>query len=439
MPKVLIVGDDMTGVNSSAVLLSRQGLRCATFFDLDLYTPEEGKNLDVVVVSTDSRSIAAQEAYDRVDKAMKKLYDSSVQLVNKRMDSTLRGNIGPELKAILDNVPKGTMALMVPVFPTSGRVCIGGYLMVNQVPLEQTIVAKDPKNPITTSKVVPLVAKQMDEPVGFIELSTVLQGSEAVKKAILQYNDEGVRVVVIDATTNETVADIAKAAKETGLPIVAVDPGPFTSAMTAEVVEMEEARGQKVFLTVGSVSDNTRRQMEDIRLKYAHHLVNVSVLDLIDDAKRETEIERVVQEICVNPDAYEVLGVTTTCWECDVIDLGKVAAEKGTTQDEISQRISKGLARITVRVIEELGDCIGGLFTSGGDVTVAVCDALQAICIEVKDEILPLAVYGRLHKGIFDKHPIVTKGGLIGDDTAISKCVDYLLIKLSNESYAKKN
>ena len=105
MPKVLIVGDDMTGVNSSAVLLSRQGLRCATFFDLDLYTPEEGKNLDVVVVSTDSRSIAAQEAYDRVDKAMKKLYDNSVQLVNKRMDSTLRGNIGPELKAILDNVP----------------------------------------------------------------------------------------------------------------------------------------------------------------------------------------------------------------------------------------------------------------------------------------------------------------------------------------------
>ena len=439
MPKVLIVGDDMTGVNSSAVLLSRQGLRCATFFDLDLYTPEEGKNLDVVVVSTDSRSIAAQEAYDRVDKAMKKLYDSSVQLVNKRMDSTLRGNIGPELKAILDNVPKGTMALMVPVFPTSGRVCIGGYLMVNQVPLEQTIVAKDPKNPITTSKVVPLVAQQLDEPVGFIELSTVLQGSEAVKKAILQYNDEGVRVVVIDATTNETVADIAKAAKATGLPIVAVDPGPFTSAMTAEVVEMEEARGQKVFLTVGSVSDNTRRQMEDIRLKYAHHLVNVSVLDLIDDAKREAEIERVVQEICVNQDAYEVLGVTTTCWECDVIDLGKVAAEQGTTQDEISQRISKGLARITVRVIEELGDCIGGLFTSGGDVTVAVCDALQAICIEVKDEILPLAVYGRLHKDIFDKHPIVTKGGLIGDDTAISKCVDYLLIKLSNESYAKKN
>ena len=34
--------------------------------------------------------------------------------------------------------------------------------------------------------------------------------------------------------------------------------------------------------------------------------------------------------------------------------------------------------------------------------------------------------------------PIVTKGGLIGDDTAISKCVDYLLIKLSNESYSKK-
>lgn len=435
MPKVLIIGDDMTGVNSSAVLLARQGLRCATFFDLDLYDATAEEDLDVVVVSTDSRSIEAAEAYARVDRAMKKLYDGSVQLVNKRMDSTLRGNIGPELKAILDNLPKGTMAIMVPVFPSSGRVCIGGYLLVNQVPLERTIVAKDPKNPINTSKVVPLVAAQMDEPVGFIELSTVLQGPDAVKKAILKYDAEGVRVVVIDATTDETVADIAKAAKATGLPIVAVDPGPFTSAMTAEVVESEAARGQKVFLAVGSVSENTRRQLDDIRLKYAHHLVHVSVAKLVDEAEREREIERVVGEICVDSDAYEVLGVITTCREGDVIDLSEAAKKQGTTQDEISRRISQGLARISVRVVEELGERIGGLFTSGGDVTVAVCAEMQSVCIEVKDEILPLAVYGRLHKGVFDNRPIVTKGGLIGDDTAISRCVEYLLIKLSNERY----
>ena len=33
--------------------------------------------------------------------------------------------------------------------------------------------------------------------------------------------------------------------------------------------------------------------------------------------------------------------------------------------------------------------------------------------------------------------PIITKGGLIGDDKAIIKCVDYLLTKLSNEYHSK--
>lgn len=438
MPKVLIIGDDMTGVNSSAVLLARQGLNCATFFDLEDYTPEESNKLDVVIISTDSRSIDAKEAYARVDRAIRKTYASDVLLVNKRIDSTLRGNIGAELLAILDYLPEGTMALVVPVFPASGRVCIGGYLMVDQVPLEQTIVAKDPKNPICTSKVLPLVQKQLDEPVGFIELSTVLQGSPAVEAELQRYHQEKCRIVVADATTNQNVEDIAKAAKASGISLVAVDPGPFTSALAAEMIAAKPAvRGQKVLLTVGSVTEKTRRQLDDLRLKYTHHLIPVSVRKLIAPAERQEEILRVAKMLVQHPAECEVLGIITSCRDGDVLDLNEVARAEQTSKDEISQRIATGLAEITVRVIEELGDYIGGLFTSGGDVTVAVCDALQSICIEVKDEILPLAVYGRLHKGNFDHRPIVTKGGLIGDDSAISKCVEYLLIKLSNEKYNK--
>lgn len=439
MPKVLIIGDDMTGVNASAVLLARQGLTCATFFDLDNYDAGKNQHLDTVVISTDSRSIDAATAYRRVDRAMKAVYDDRVKLVNKRMDSTLRGNIGAELKGILDNLPAGTLALVVPVFPASGRVCIGGYLMVHQVPLEKTIVAKDPKNPITTSKVVPLIAEQMQEQVGFIELSTVLQGEQAIAESITEQHSAGCRVIVVDATTDDHVKDIAKAAKATKLRLVAVDPGPFTGAMAMELIDTPPTgKGQKVLLTVGSVSDATRRQMEDIRLKYSHHIVNVDVLKLIDAGQRDQEISRVVQTLATAADQYEVLGVTTTCWECDVLDLNKLARERNTTEDAISQQIAQGLAAITRKMIQELGPVIGGLFTSGGDVTVAVCAELKAVSIEIKDEVLPLAVYGRIHQGVFHNRPIITKGGLIGDDTAISKCVDYLLIKLSNESYAKK-
>ena len=76
---------------------------------------------------------------------------------------------------------------------------------------------------------------------------------------------------------------------------------------------------------------------------------------------------------------------------------------------------------------------IGGLYTSGGDVTVAVCKAFKSSGIAVKDEVLPLAAYGRIINGEYNNIPIITKGGLVGDSTALVKSVEYLLTKISNE------
>jgi uncharacterized protein YgbK (DUF1537 family) len=234
--------------------------------------------------------------------------------------------------------------------------------------------------------------------------------------------------------TDADVMEIAKAAKSTNIPLVSVDPGPFTSAMTTQLLGSQIiGKRQKVMLTVGSVSELTRRQLEEVRLKYAHNLVNISVAKLIDAAEKENEINRVVNLLTSQVEKYDVLGVTTTSLESDVLNLKELASRQGATEDEVSQRIAKGLAEVTIKVIQKLGCDIGGLFTSGGDVTVAVFSEVKAACMQIKDEVLPLAVYGRIHKGIFHNFKIVTKGGLIGDDTAICKCVDYLLDKLANE------
>ena len=64
--------------------------------------------------------------------------------------------------------------------------------------------------------------------------------------------------------------------------------------------------------------------------------------------------------------------------------------------------------------------------------TVAVCNSLGAAGIKVEGEIMPLAVYSRLIGGSYNNMPIVTKGGLIGDEKALIKCIDYLLSKINN-------
>lgn len=438
MSKVVIIADDLTGANATSVLLVRQGFKAVTFLNLDKYNGEEYKDLNVVSISTDSRGIEGDTAYRRVKDVVDFFKDEEVTLFSKRIDSTLRGNIGVEISAILDNLDDDTLAIVVPSFPTSSRVCIGGYLMVNQLPLEKTDVAKDPKTPIFTSSVVKLIGAQTEYKIGFIELDMVLKGIESIKSAIIGEKEKGSRVIVIDATTDDDILKIAKAVKSTGIKVISVDPGPFTAALAEEYLEIPTGGpGQKVMLTVGSVSNLTRKQLDEVRLRYSPLFVNVSALNLIYDETRKDEINKVVEKIVKDVLDYDVIGVITTSKEDEVLNLNKIAKELEISEDEVSQRISSGLADITIGVLEKTDSLIGGLFTSGGDVTVAVCKALGSAGIYVKDEVLPLAVYGRITKGTYDHMPIITKGGLIGDDKATIKCVEYLLTKLSNEYHTK--
>lgn len=186
MSKVVIIADDLTGANATSVLLVREGFKAVTFLNLDKYNSEEYKDLNVVSISTDSRGVEADLAYERVKDVVDFFKDEKVRLFSKRIDSTLRGNIGVEISAILDTLNDDTLAIVVPSFPTSGRVCIGGYLMVNQVPLEKTDVAKDPKTPIYTSSVVKLIEEQIDYKIGFIQLDQVLKGIESIKDGIMR-------------------------------------------------------------------------------------------------------------------------------------------------------------------------------------------------------------------------------------------------------------
>lgn len=61
--KLAIIADDLTGANDSGVQLARHGLKTSVLFDMD---EDHITKYDAVVFDTDSRSIAAEKAYERV-------------------------------------------------------------------------------------------------------------------------------------------------------------------------------------------------------------------------------------------------------------------------------------------------------------------------------------------------------------------------------------
>ena len=97
--------------------------------------------------------------------------------------------------------------------------------------------------------------------------------------------------------------------------------------------------------------------------------------------------------------------------------------------DEVTGLINSGLAEITYRIFKE-EPSFRGLYTSGGDVTVSVCERFQTAGLSLADEVLPLAAYGQFLKGEFEGVHIITKGGSQGGSDAINRCITYLREKL---------
>lgn len=62
---------------------------------------------------------------------------------------------------------------------------------------------------------------------------------------------------------------------------------------------------------------------------------------------------------------------------------------------------------------------------------LGVLDALGCHGMAVDEEVLRLAVAGRLAGGVREGLPVVAKGGLIGDETAAVACLDDLRARVT--------
>jgi uncharacterized protein YgbK (DUF1537 family) len=134
------IADDLTGALECGALLASYGLEARVTTRMDP---------GATVVDTESRHLSAEDAAERV-RAVVEARDVSAKLIYKKTDSTLRGNIGAELAVLEKSFPRRRV-IYVPAYPAVGRTVRGGQLLVNGVPVHQTIFANDPLNPISSS------------------------------------------------------------------------------------------------------------------------------------------------------------------------------------------------------------------------------------------------------------------------------------------------
>ena len=418
MQKYIVIADDLTGSNATCSLFKKIGLRAASILKLQ---GDINYDVDVISYSTASRGLDKEEAYNKVSEAIKILKNKDVLVYNKRIDSTLRGNIGTEINAMLDNLEDDRIAIVIPSYPDSGRIVVNKTMLVNGVLLENSDAGKDPKTPIKTSCVESLVQKDIKYSSTYFTLSDIAQPIEEIAKKIQEAIKKS-RVLIFDAVNNEDIIKISKAIIHSDIDIVTVDPGPFTLYYSKELQKKNHLE-KKILMVIGSVTATTKKQIEYILQEEDIFLVKMKVEDFFEKETCLKEIERVIAYIKKGIASYDLFLVTTSpIGDEKKADLQKLAENLNTTVEEISKIIANTLTETIVKILKETQK-FEGIYSSGGDITIALLEKLKAIGVEIREEVIPLAAYGRIIGGDFPNLKLVSKGGMVGDEKTIKLCL----------------
>ena len=439
MPLIGAVADDLTGATTTGVLLARSKARTAVFFNEEAAENAKGsETLDAILVSSNSRALPANEAYEKVKSATQALKRMGVKYFSKRIDTTMRGGVGVEVDAMLDQLEEDAVAVVVPAMPQSRRILVGGYSVIDGVALIQTPVAQDVRTPVRENYIPRLLAGQTKRKVGLVTLDKVLKGDEEIAGALMEQRESGCEVIVVDGITLEDVGNIAQACISLNWNTVAVDPGPFTAKLAyhRDLIKKEEPNtppeaaktGKTVLIAAGSATPITKKQMEVLCEDSRHVRISVEPLAFIEGGEAGTaEVQKAVKQAKKLFEQSPPRAILfETALHGELLNLDEEDNKRHYAGGMSADRINAGLGMIIAQVLHCTGiEKIAGLYTTGGDTMVNVCTQLGVQSIEVIDYVIPQADVGRLI-GNYDGLPIVGKGGLTGDVNTACDIVERL-------------
>ena len=145
-PRVTIVADDLTGAMDVAGPFADHGLDTRAVASIEGCRRESLAGAEVVSINADTRHLPAEEAASRVRHILRALVDGESEILIKKIDSTLRGNVVAETLAMLEASGR-RLAVVAPAFPAQGRTVVQGVVHVRNIPLKDTNFARDALTP----------------------------------------------------------------------------------------------------------------------------------------------------------------------------------------------------------------------------------------------------------------------------------------------------
>lgn len=154
MKQTIIIADDLTGALDAVAPYASPEISVSVQLGED--AASNRRHPDVLSTCVETRHLIPAAAYEAVHSSFAAAADGA-QILFKKTDSALRGNVGAELEALLD-ASGAKVVHFIPAFPCMGRTTVNGVHLVDGVPVAESAFGSDPLNPVTCSRVADVIA-----------------------------------------------------------------------------------------------------------------------------------------------------------------------------------------------------------------------------------------------------------------------------------------
>ncbi|PSL41438.1 uncharacterized protein YgbK (DUF1537 family) [Planomicrobium soli] len=419
--KIGIIADDFTGANDSGVRLAQKGLKSRVLLaDPAKHVIASDSDIDVWIVDTASRALKPKEAYQAVHQEIERLKSLGVTSFYKKVDSTLRGSVAAELKAMQDAAAMDVI-FVAPAFPSMGRTVDGGNLYVNGIPVSETEFAKDPKTPVLHSHIPELLAEKK---IRTAVLSRNVLHAANPEKWVLEQVDAGVKWIVCDVVKDEDFPVLAQIEANLSLSIGWAGSAGLINHLYMDLVQSDQANSLEhpvgnVLVVSGSLSAKTQEQLEVLKARSGTKMIEIDPLKLLKDPMEA---------------GHELVSLTESEeWDSAVIyvsgsqtnrdNVGDWARANGWSVNRTGEGISKGLGRLVESALHLVQ--FDALIMTGGDTAKDICNVLDIPDMELRFEVeagVPLGMVRWNNRELV----AITKAGGFGDKKSLVNAVDYL-------------
>jgi D-threonate/D-erythronate kinase len=421
MRKLLILADDLSGAADCANACTSSGLNAVVSFE-DLDEVFEG---EVLSVDCDTRHLSSVEAATRVTRIMRSPLLRPDQLVFKKVDSTLRGNVGSELRATLNERRSAStnriVAVMAPAFPAGGRTTVDGYQLLHGVPLDETEIWHH--NGLSGVAHLPTMLGQAGLSTSLLTLGRVRGSLGSLRSNMLQLAAQA-DVITCDVETDDDLSAIAHASFALGRETIwAGSAGlayqfPHAASLipSRPPIEQPEFSHGPILFVVGSMSSVSHRQARTLEEATSVTPIHILPSVLLEGPSQPTwnlVADRIRASLQSGNDTLVVLDANE--W----VDL----QERRRLTDALGLMLAPHAA------------LVGALVATGGETARAILDGWGVDSLFMLGEVergLPFS-FARINGKPL---PLLTKAGAFGSQETLVSCWRFFTSLLREQDYA---